>query len=811
MASVRHLFLDFETRSKVDLKTCGLDVYSSSPTTRVLMLAWALDNEEPNLWVPIRGEPMPERLKALLKDRTVRLVAHNSQFENAIFSRVLKIRLARSRWRDTMIMAHHCGMPGMLGQLCEIVGMKAENAKMKEGHRMIGLFCVPRKTTDKKPWEFNDWNTLPAEWEMFCQYCVSDVKAERDLFHKLLPFDLPDFEWEAWALDQEINERGIPVDRLFVNNAMEMYKFAQHRAVKYLKGLTGLSNPMSTAQMLPWARERGYPYNDMRKTTVVRGLLDGDLTPECREALTIRAENNKASVKKYDAIARRVGADGFLRFVFQFMGAARTGRWAGRAVQPQNFSRPAKAHEKILDQLTDLIRENAFDEIEFEHGEVMSVLSSCVRSSFRAPEGYKLCVSDLSSIEDRMVAWLARCETILAEHRGGLDPYKSFGTHLYMKKYEAITKEERTNSKPGRLGCCYRLSAGEIAKNKNGDVIKTGLWGYAESMGVNLSQEECAKAVAAYRNAYPEVVQFWYDLENAAKATIKTQRPHRVGHLEFDVKAPFLRMKLPSGRYLHYLRPKLERKKFEGKDGKEPYFKEVLSYEGLNQVTRKWERAFTHGGKLCLAEGTLVLTQSGWVPIERVSALDAVWDGEEWVACDGNVCNGLSEVINLSGVLLTRDHEVLTVGGWMRAGDINGAYCASACRSVSGKTVFPSRPLFRRAPLDGCKKQVYDLVNCGPRNRFVVRSEGGLPLIVHNCENATQAAARDVLSFGLLNADKAGFPVVLHAHDEIVALLPEDSPLTHEDLERVMSINPEWCLDLPLGAAGYTGSYYKKE
>lgn len=802
------LHIDIESRSEIDLIARGLDNYSSHPTTRILMLAWAIDDMEPELWLPHTGKP-PADLRDAMRDKSVLLCAHNAQFEHTMLTRVLGAKIDRRRWRDTMIMAHYCGMPGKLGDLCEIVGMTDENAKMKDGYRLIRKFCIPRKPTKNKPWLFNDWTTDPEEWELFCTYCRFDVKAERDLMAKLAPFDLPPEEWEAWHLDQEINERGMPVDRGFVENAIGMYQRAQKRGVRYLKHATGLANPMSTPQFLPWAKDRGYPFGDMRKNNVARVLLDEVMTTEGHEALKLRAEINKASVKKFDSILSGVGDDDRLRFTFQFMGASRTGRWAGRRTQLQNLPRPAKAFEDNLEQITDLIRANDFDNLEFETGDVMLALSSTVRSSFRTPDGHKLVVADLSAIEDRMVGWLARCETILREHREGLDPYESFGTHLYKKPYEEITKTERTNSKPGRLGCCYRLSAGELAKNKNGDIIKTGLWGYAESMGVKLTQQECAAAVTAYRSAYPEVVQFWYDLEQAAKDTLKTRRQQRVGHVTFDVKPPFLRARLPSGRYLHYLRPRLEVKEFVGKSDGRPYTKEVLSYEGVDQVTKKWGKIYTHGGKLCLAEGTLVLTSAGWAPIESITPQDVVWDGQEWVSCDGHVCNGAARVINLNGVLLTPDHEVLTVGGWRAAGDCDG--------SIRWPSPAPDAAWVRyAAPRLRVREhhryeRVYDLVNCGPRNRFVVRDDNGEPIIVHNCENLTQAAARDVLLTGLFNARAAGFEIVGHVHDEIITVVPDGSSLTHETLEACMARNPEWCKDLPLAAAGYTGIFYKKD
>ena len=673
------LHIDIESKSRVDLIKCGLDRYSADPSTRVLMMGWAIDDEPPAMWFP--GQPVPPKLKAAFLDKTVVLWAHNAQFERVMLQRVLGMKLAVSRWRCTQIMCYYAGLAGKLEDAGQIVGLGDDLAKLAtDGRRLIRKFCVPRTPTAAKPYEWHTEKTDPDDWQLFVDYCARDVVAERALANKLKKFAPPPFIWDEYVLDQKINDAGMPVDVQMAQEAVRAAFHFKRRGVRDLAKRTGLANPMSNTQALPWLQERGYPFSDLRKQTVAKAaaLEPSPMTPEAAEIVVARSELNKASVKKYDALLNRAGKGDRLRYNFQYLGAMRTGRFAGRAVQLQNLARPAKAHEDKLGDMREALREGDIEELLLiGGGNLLGSLSSLLRPVFAAPKGKILRVADLSSIEDRKVAWLAGCDTILREHREGLDPYKAFGVHLYNKPYADLTKAERNNSKPGRLGCCYRLSAGRQDVNKNGDEIKTGLWGYAESMGIALTQEECAAAVRAYRNAYPEIVQHWYDLEAAVQKTITTRKPVQVQKVVFDVVAPYLRCRLPSGRYLHYLRPKLEDKEFTAPDGSK-YRKTAISYEGSDPVTKKWGTIYTHGGKLL--------------------------------------------------------------------------------------------------------------------------------------ENICQASARDVLVFqmGLVDAD--GFEIVGHVHDEIITLQDEDDDYhTVTRLEELMSVAPDWCLDLPLGAAGYESSFYRKD
>lgn len=616
----RALHIDFESRSEVDLTKRGLDVYARHPSTKPLMLGWAIDEDEPKLWLPEHGK-FPAKLKDAFNDPDTYLVAQNAQFEEALLTHKFKAKLDPRRWRDTMIMGYYCALPGNLEELCRVVGVDEADEKDSDGRRLINLFCIPRKNITKTyPQRWLDKHTHPEDWEKFCRYCIIDVKAERAVYKKLLPFDLPEREYRLMQLDRQINLRGFPVDRVFVANALSIYKNETIHNIEHLKQLTGLANPMSAKQMLEWARAQGYPYNDMKATTVKRAL-GHELPPLLTEVLEIRAGTYKASLKKYDALRRTTGEGYRFRYGFQFMGASRTARWAGRKVQVQNLPRLAKAFEGKVDELTEAVRNNDIDTIKKEGGNPILVLSSLVRSSFRAPPGKHFVVADLSAIEDRVIGWLSGCEKILQEHRDKLDPYKAFGVYLYGKPYDAITKQERQDAKPGKLGCGYRLGPGGTVINKKGDEQKTGLFGYADNMGIKLTLEQCERSVQVYRETYPEVKYYWYNLENAVERCIRTRQPVQLGHCIFDIKPPFLRIRLPSGRHLHYFRPRLTEVTRMGRDNK-TYTKLSFNYWGVDSQTKKWQLIWSHGGKI--AEN-----------IDQAVARDILSIGMERAASDG--------------------------------------------------------------------------------------------------------------------------------------------------------------------------------
>lgn len=676
-----HLHLDLESRSQVDLRAFGLDRYARDRSTRILMMAWAVDDAPVRLWLPHEQPKPPAELREAVHDPTVTKLAWNAAFEAAMFEHVLKARVRN--FRDVMVHAHYLSMPGSLAEVGRIVGLPEDQQKIAEGKRLIKRFCVPRKPTAKKPWIFADWNTDPEAWDRFCGYGIRDVETERAIHKRLSAYPMPEREWRLWHLDQRINAAGLPVDLQFVEHAIAIARQEQQRLVRELRHLTGLAVPTNVTAFLGWAKAHGYPFGDLRKEQVARALTDDAISPELRLGLEMRRDASKTSVAKFEVL-RDLHVNGRLRHALQFYGAHRTGRWAARKVQTHNLTTPAKAVQARLDHATDLIRRGDLPAIEADFESPMQVLSSCVRSAFRAPPGKHFVIADLNAIENRVLGWLARCDAILDVFRQGRDPYLDFGTALFNRPYEDLlaeylagNKELRSKPKPAVLGAGFRLGGGELRVNpKTGDFKKTGLWGYAESLGIQLTQEEAHHAVAVFRQRFPEVVRFWYDLEDAARRAVEERLTTRLGALTIRYVPGALCIDLPAGRSLYYLRPRVRTMVFQGRDG-EPYAKRVLTYEGQNSVTKQWGRLTTHGGKLA--------------------------------------------------------------------------------------------------------------------------------------ENVTQAVARDVLAEGLVRADRAGFPLVGHVHDEAIAEVEDGSPLDVPTLCQCLSAPIAWAPGLPLAAAGFEAAFYRKE
>ena len=708
------LHIDFESRSEIELDERGLDNYARHPSTQALMLAWAVNEQKVKLWQPHVDGPLPAEVREALEDPFVEKWAWNAQFERTLLKWLFDIWVPYDEWRDPMVTARYLSMPGSLSDVGKILGLKSDEAKLQAGRQHIRFFCSPAVAAQPGglygglPPAFRDWNTDPASWREFCEYCKQDVVAERVIAKKMSKFRLPDLEQKMWVLDQKINEAGLPVDGAVVVGANSIVVEEQKTLMGRLKTITGLENPNSSAQMLEWLQGQGYSFGSLGKVFVAQALSENsNISETAREALTIREQTAKSSIKKYTAIGDTVGPDGRLRYQFSFMGASRTGRWASLGINLQNLPRPLKKVEKRMERALELVRKADLATIASEFGNPLAVVASTLRPSFRAPEGYKLVVCDLNAIENRVIGYVARCQAISDVFKEGRCPYLDFAVEMYGRPYEELHHEwkvlknatTRNNSKPATLGCGFRLSGGEEVIDKNGDKILTGLLGYASSMGVKMSKEEADRAVQIFRTKYPEVVQLWFDMEASAIAAVehpgqwfgvatpvndkdrdkylrKGRNPNLPPIVSFRCAGQsVLEMKLPSGRSLHYIHPRVDAVTVQGRSGQ--YVKKSVSYEGREQKSRNWSRIDTHGGK--------------------------------WV------------------------------------------------------------------------------------------------------ENCIQAIARDLLVHGLLLADKMGFPIILHVHDEIGALVPVDSPLGLKNLKQVMSEAPAWANgELLLGAEGYEDFSYRK-
>lgn len=658
----RTLSLDYETFCKLDLKKVGLDLYSSDPSCEVLMCAWALDGGRVRHWDATK-DPMPKKLRAALEDDDVLIWAFNAQFERVITNRVLNIWPKIERWRCTMSLAYMHSFTGDLGMIARQMGIQQDKAKLDTGKRLIKMFCGLHKPTRNQPHERFTEETHPVEWRMFVEYNIQDVVAEMEI-KRLLDkpkYPIPAREWEFYALDQIINDRGLPIDRKFVENALTMANKRKAELLEVMREKTGLSNPGSPSQLLPWLQERGYPFDDLQKDSVKKVLTawkgiqtgelkkEGDnlypenLTKRAVAVLKLRQQQARTSTSKYQALLVAMGHDDRMRYVFQFCGASRTGRFAGRRFQPQNLTTMRDIEsEKVLVQLTNLIRENDYEGLQLYRKEPLDALAGLVRSSVRARKNKRLVVCDLSSIESVVIGWVAGCERLLNVFRDGKDAYKDFATELYKVVYEEVTKQMRKMAKPATLGAGYRLGGGEIKDGK-----KTGLWGYAENMGVDMTRAESHKNVATFRRVYKEIPECWYELENAIMHVIRRGGERTVGPLRFYISRPYLVMELPSGRCIFYKDPKLRREQMEGVDRvtgeRYTYEKTSISYMGKVQNGSAWKRINSHGGKFIenavqaiardvLREGLMALHKAGFYLIGHVHdeaiAEEAVSDNE---------------------------------------------------------------------------------------------------------------------------------------------------------------------------------------
>lgn len=592
---------------------------------------------------------MPRDLREALQDENFLIWAFNAQFERVIMNRVLGIFPAIYRWRCTQVLSYMHSFTGTLDMVGRQMGLDDDKVKLATGKKLISMFCGPKKVTRNQPHKRFTAETHPVEWRMFVEYNIRDVEAEHAIKTRLdkPKYPIPEKEWEFYALDQIINDRGLPIDRLFVENALRMANSRKDELLDTMRDKTGLANPGSPAQLLPWLKARGYPFDDLQKDSVKKvltawkGIQSGELqqkpgelypvflTKRAVSVLKLRQQQARTSTSKYQALLTAMGDDGRIRYVFQFCGASRTGRFAGRRFQPQNLTMMRDVEsEKVLFQMTQVIREGDMETLRLYRKEPLDALAGLVRSAIRAPRRKKLVVCDLSSIESVVIGWVARCERLLNVFRQGKDAYKDFATELYKVAYEEVTKQMRKMAKPATLGAGYRLGGGEIMDGK-----KTGLWGYAENMGVDMTRKESHKNVATFRRVYKEIPKCWYDLEEAIMHVIKRGGTRTVGPVRFYMEKPYLICELPSGRCIYYKNPQIRRETMQAVDRETgeryTYTKQSISYMGKQQNGSKWLRINSHGGKFIenivqaiardiLREGLLALHKAGFYLIGHV-------------------------------------------------------------------------------------------------------------------------------------------------------------------------------------------------
>lgn len=996
------LWLDCETYSATPIKN-GTNIYAEN--SEVMIITYALDDgavvtldlTEENLQT---GEPysremnlfdyFTDELIAALQDPDVIVYAQNSYFDRSVF-RENGYEISRGRWRDSMVQALAHSLPAGLAELCDVLGVSAGDAKDKEGRSYILLFCKPNKDGTR-----NTRHTHPVQWKGFLKYAGSDITAMRACVKKMPTINYSGQELALWHLDQKINDRGVLVDTDLARGAITAVEAEKHNLARRTQEITDEQVKSATQRdaMLKFILEAyGVELPDMRKSTLERRIEDPDLPLELRELLAIRLQSTGTSIGKYRTLVKAVNKDGRLRGTLQFCGASRTGRWSGRLFQPQNMPRPTMKQKQIEIAIhafksgcADLLTDN-----------VTELASNAVRGTMIAPEGKKLVVSDLSNIESRVLTWLAGEDWKIKAFEDldagtGHDLYRIAYAKAFGIDPSDVDGEQRQVGKILELSLGYASGVGglltfalaygmdmeamadTILENVSPEIKESSIgmlqWTKKKRRSTfGLSDKAylaCESLKQSWRAAHPRVVSFWAELEETVRrAILNPNVTYDCGLIKVRRQKAWLYLRLPSGRCLCYPAIKV------GDDN-------VISYQGKNQYSRRWEKIRTYSGKLvenCIAKGTEVLTESGWLAIEQLSANLKVWDGVEWVSHSGLSYNGVQSTIEAYGVSMTPDHLVLTEKGWINASScerlnraqvglpngytlpsfgeqapvyVGGSVClrnlkrngcirirqaakegyssflrlftqsfnrqqnhetrhesssglwslarhvgqmpssiASCVRKLRGSRHYSVRLLerrfskllaghgkhlftrfdfraqgqqFRLQPFQlllgyayGAEQQytkerfyrnserenvynpshgglrvkenyialsarkqlanassvnrVYDLINCGPRNRFVVRGKDCLPLIVHNC---CQGVARDVMAYNMPEIENRGYEILLTVHDELITEAPDTPEFNAEDLSTMLSASKPWSKGLPLASAGFESKRYRK-
>lgn len=616
------LHLDLETFSEVPIQN-GTHAYAEH--AEVMLFAWALDDGPVAVWDCTADPIMPAALDVALRDPDVILQAHNSHFDRTVLRHAMPgYPLPVERWRDTMVQALAHSLPGGLGQLCDILKVDQDKAKDKDGRQLIHLFCKPRPATSKLRRATRE--THPEQWVKFVAYAGLDIVAMREIQKRLPIWNYQGSELDLWHLDQQINDRGVAIDTDLVHAAITAVDLERKVLASRTQEITnystvgGLESTTQRDRMLRYVLNAyGLDLPDMQQSTLERRINDPDLPVELRELLSIRLQASTTSTSKYKTLAKGVSSDGRLRGTLQFDGASRTGRWAGRLFQPQNLPRPALEQDEIDQGIEALVAGCA----DLVAADVMKLTSSAIRGCIVAPRGKKLVVADLSNIEGRMIAWLAGEAWKLQAFR---DFDAGHGHDLYAVAYAkafAITPEEVMDNKKHGDGTMRQVGkVMELMLGYEGGVgafitgaatygidldamaeaawpsIPPGIvaeaeqflaWRSGKKMGAfGLAPRTfivCDSLKRMWRGAHPAIAAFWKELQDAAvQAVLRPGVTTTCRTLKLRRDGAWLRIRLPSGRFLCYPSPAIE-------DGK-------LSYMGVNQYSRKWARLKTYGGKL---------------------------------------------------------------------------------------------------------------------------------------------------------------------------------------------------------------------
>lgn len=758
-------------------------------------MSYAFNDEDVQTWLP--GQPFPKRVIEFLGQ----IRAHNAAFERLIFWYVLCPDFgvpepALERFYCTAAQARANCAPGSLEDVGRFAG--ASMRKDHRGKQLVRALSIPRADGT-----FNDDPALMAE---MVEYCEQDVRAMR-AFSKGMR-ELSAEELHDYQVNERINDRGILLDKPLAEAAV---RYAAEELIGIEEEVAEVTNGAITSvrspRMRQWVLDRVGPealklmevWKDGEKKysidkSVRANLLalaeeNPDEVPEEVKTVVQCADDLWASsVAKFSrAAALADDEDCRIRGAFVFCGGSATGRASSYGLQLHNLSRKAaKQPELIRDTM---VRGDAI--VPTYGARVTDVLRSMLRPMLLPDEGNRFIVYDWSSIEARVTPWLSmHGEETLQVFREGRDIYVAVAARMFNIAESAVTDEQRQLGKVAVLACGFAGGVGAFAA-------------MGRIYGIHLSESEARRIVDLWRRANPWAVPFWSDLEHAYTRAVRNPGvPFKAGRVTYMMQGPHLWYALPSGRVLNYPFARIEE---EGITYAKAAWKPAAD-------AKEWPRARLWKGLACIARGTPVLTHRGWIPIQSVTDADYVWDGVAWVIQGGAIHQGVGRVLSAFGVSMTPDHKVLTEAGWVRA-DESERYSRAACEFPDSKDGIGRYPtaLSHFAGSDGsdadiqagCYADVYDLLNCGPRHRFVVQSADGQMLIVHNCENIVQATANDLLREALRSLDRQGFYTVAHVHDEIVVEHDaESAEAASAVIKKCLTTPPDWAIDLPLAASG---------
>lgn len=645
---MKKISIDIETFSDIDLIKCGVYKYADSPAFEILLFAYSIDDGEIHIVDLVRGEELPDEITEAIKSDTVIKTAFNAQFERVCLSKHLGILLDPSSWYCTEVQAAELSLPSSLADVGAALGL--ERQKMTEGKELIKYFCVSCKPTKSNGGRTRNMpGDAPEKWALFKEYCKRDVDVERQIAKKLEMYPISESEHRLYVLDQRINDRGVLVDLSLAQQAIKINSIQTAVATEQAYTLTGLENPNSVAQLKAWLTENGVEIESLSKKAVaaLADETDGDI----QEMLHLRLLMSKTSVKKYEAVMRSVCRDNRVRGMMRFCGASRTGRWSGNILQPQNLP---QNHLPDLTLARDIVKDGDFEMLDMTFGNVPNVLSELIRTVLIPKQNHRFIVADFSAIEARVLSWLAGEQWRLDTFRNGGDIYCASASQMFRVPVEkhGVNGHLRQKGKISELACGYGGSVGAL---KNMGAVEMGV-----------PEDELQGLINDWRNANPHIVKLWTEVGNTAMKAIKEKTIVSLGKLVFMYERGILFIRLPSGRRLSYIKPRIGTNRFGG---------DSITYMGVS-ASKKWERLETFGGKLV--------------------------------------------------------------------------------------------------------------------------------------ENIVQAIARDLLASAMMNVANAGYDIVFHVHDEIIAEVP-DGQGSVDEMCMLMSINPNWADGIPLSADGYECEYYRKD